>query len=115
MNAVVEEMDWHRTGDVQHVPQGRILSAEAKMDGLISYHEKAQTHMWVVVVTYQGTDTLLDKLDAPAADPTDPHTAPMLDADTLLMRPAIGCYICEEPYNPRMRRRRCPGHPKAGR
>lgn len=36
-----------------------------------------------------------------------------LDLENMLTDPAIGCFICEQEYEPRMRMRKCPGEPKA--
>ena len=38
-------------------------------------------------------------------------TDPLLfDAESLLAT-AIGCYVCEQPWDSRLTRRRCPGEP----
>ncbi|MGH7606549.1 MAG: hypothetical protein ACREME_04335 [Gemmatimonadales bacterium] len=38
----------------------------------------------------------------------------LLDRENLLVSPAIGCYICEEPYSKRIAHRRCSGKGKSG-
>lgn len=38
----------------------------------------------------------------------------LLDRENLLVSPAIGCYVCEEPYSRRIAHRRCSGKGKRG-
>lgn len=46
----------------------------------------------------------------------DPATADvlLLDRENLLVSPALGCYVCEEPYSQRIAQRRCSGKSKPG-
>jgi len=97
-----EEREWTGLGDHQEVSGHRQLQAEDRFEAERSYALKSQTHLWVVTLMHKATDGTLDVYDG--KDGT-----PLLDADTLLMRPAVGCYLCEELYTPRLRLRRCPG------
>lgn len=94
-------------GEHQEVTGHRQEQAERKLDAAREYAIKSNTHMWGVYVMHHATDQLLDVYDGRSGD-----ALPMLDADTLLMRPVLGCFVCEEPYTPRDRRRRCPGEPR---
>lgn len=75
------------------------LTAEAE------YAEKAHTHLWIVIVTHKASDQVLDQHDGVSAD------LPILDVDTLLGPPYVGCFVCETPYEPRLRHRKCAGEP----
>lgn len=80
---------------------------EVAMDALErdrAYHEKAGTHLWIVVVVHRASDGLLDGVDDP-----DRADLRLIDADTMAGPPAVACFICEQAYEPRLRRRRCPG------
>jgi hypothetical protein len=35
-----------------------------------------------------------------------------LDRDNMMVYPTVGCFRCEEAYEPRLRLRRCPGDPR---
>jgi hypothetical protein len=38
----------------------------------------------------------------------------LLDRENLLVAPQIGCFVCEEPYSPRLAHRRCSGKGRPG-
>lgn len=99
---------WHGTGHQQEATPHRQQLAEDTLEREYAYAVAAGVHLWVVTVAHKATEQLLDAYDGRTDAP------PMLDVDTLLMRPALGCYVCEQPYDQRARRRRCPGEPKAG-
>lgn len=107
MSAVEQPADreWTGLGNQQEVTPTRQLAAEDRFDAEYAYAVKAGTHLWTVTLLHRATDGTLDVFDG--RDGT-----PLLDADTLLMRPALGCYVCEEPYSPAARRRRCGGEPR---
>lgn len=90
------------TGHKQHATPHRLEQAESKMAAAEAYAIKAETHLWIVVMTHQASDNFLDAIDTDSGDG-------ILDLDTLLMRPMVGCLICETPYQPLLRRRKCPG------
>jgi hypothetical protein len=41
-----------------------------------------------------------------------PPYDPMLDQENLLTIVGPGCFYCEQPWSPRLARRRCPGEPR---
>jgi len=90
-------------GDQQEVTPPRQLHAEGIFEQRESYARKSRTHMWVVIVTHFATDQMLDAFAGKTGE------LPILDADTLAMRPGVMCYICAEPYTDRLKMRRCKG------
>lgn len=102
-----QDREWTSLGDRQEVNPQRLAGIEARFEEAYAYATKSETHLWGVTLMHRATDSTLDSLDG--KDGT-----PLLDADTLLMRPGVGCYVCEQAYEPRMRRRKCPGEPKVG-
>lgn len=102
-----QDREWVGSGVQQEVTGHRQLLAEKRLEEAYDYATKSETHLWVVTLAHHATDGTLDVVDG--KDGT-----PLLDADTMLMRPAIGCYVCEQAYAPPLRRRRCPGEPRDG-
>lgn len=98
-----EALEVTSTGFTHHVGPERLEQAESKMTDAIRYHVKAKTHLWTVFLIHQATDVLLDRISGEESE------IPMLDVDTLLSRPMLGCYICEVEFSSRERHRRCPG------
>lgn len=97
------------TGMTQEATPHRQEHAQDELTALAVYHQKAATHLWLVVLTHRATDTMLDGFD-------DPADMPILDVDSMLGRPVLACYLCEVAYEPRLRHRKCPGDPTlAGR
>jgi hypothetical protein len=101
------EQEWTALGDRQEVGAQRLAHIEQRFEAAYAYAIKSETHLWGVTVMHQATEQTLDAFDGSGGQP-------LLDADTLLMRPAVGCYVCEQPYEARLRRRRCTGEPKDG-
>lgn len=101
------EREWTALGDRQEVNAQRLAGIERRFEEAYAYATKSETHMWGVTLMHRASDQTLDAFDGGPGQP-------LLDADTLLMRPAVGCYVCEQAYEPRMRRRKCPGEPKVG-
>lgn len=100
------EPEFVALGQHQEVTGARQIRAENRLDELREYAVKAGTHLWGVYVMHQATDQLLDSYDGKRSE------LPMLDADTILMRPMVGCFVCEQSYESRLRLRRCPGEPR---
>jgi hypothetical protein len=92
------------TGHQQEATPHRQLLAAAELERLAEYHQRARTHLWLVLLTHKATDAMLDGYD-------DPADMPILDVDSMVGLPALVCYICETAYQPRLRHRRCPGEP----
>lgn len=95
------------SGDFQEATPHRQALAQEELDRLYEYHVAAQTHLWLVVLTHRATDAILDGYE-------DPADVPILDVDSLIGQPVVACYVCEVAYEPRLRRRRCPGDPTPG-
>lgn len=100
------EPEFVSLGQHQEVTPHRQIHAEGQLDAALEYARKSHTHLWGVYVMHRATDQLLDAYDGKAPD------LPMLDADTILMRPVLGCFVCEQAYEPRLRLRRCAGEPR---
>lgn len=101
------DREWTSLGDRQEVNPQRLAGIQTRFDDTYAYAIKSETHLWGVTLMHQATDQTLDAFDGGPGQP-------LLDADTLLMRPAVGCYVCETPYEPRLRRRKCTGEPRQG-
>lgn len=89
------------TVELGPIGPGEAEEATARHQVDIEYAQKAGDHYWVAVASYA------------IADPTtlaDPAGNVNLDREHLLGL-ALGCYICEAPYDPRLLRRRCKGTP----
>lgn len=96
------------SGITQEVTPHRQTVARTQLEADEEYAKKAGVHLWIVILTHRATDRLLDTQDGSSTD------LPILDVDTLTAPPYVGCYVCETPYEPRLRRRRCPGEPSPG-
>jgi hypothetical protein len=83
---------WRSTGYRQRVP--------GNFDRVPEYDPRSGDHLWAVFSMYRVN---------PQAE------EPMLDVENLLTVQGPGCYFCEEPYTPRLSKRRCPGKPTHGR
>lgn len=91
----MSEREWVGMGDHVEVTGARQQAAMAEFDRRYAYAVKSETHLWIVTLCHYAADTTLDAF-AGASD-----ALPMLDAETLAMSPAVGCYVCEEPYDRR--------------
>lgn len=102
-----QDREWTALGDRQEVNPQRLAGIESRFEETYAYAIKSQTHLWGVTLMHHATEASLDAFDGGPGQP-------LLDADTLLMAPAVGCYVCERAYEPRLRRRKCTGEPKGG-
>lgn len=91
----------------QEVTPHRQLAALEASKGAVEYAIKSNTHLWLVFVAHRATDVMLDAFEGKG------EQLPLLDVDTIWMPPGIACFLCEASYEPRLRKRRCPGdaHP----
>lgn len=96
---------WVGLGHMQEVTGDRQQFAAEDFDRRLAYAQKSETHLWIVTLVHYASDVLLDLYDNPGTG------MPMLDVDTLSQPPLVGCYVCEQSYDPRLRRRKCPGDP----
>lgn len=94
------------TGILQEVNPTRQIHSQETGNADFDYHVKAKTHYWIVLVQHKATDRLLDNIDGLGGE------LPILDADTMSGMPVTCCMICEVAYEPRLRRRKCPGEPR---
>lgn len=81
---------------------GQLAAIGERVDRAFAYAVKSQTHLWVATTAYLVSDHALDHLES---EPLQ------LDLENLAMAPALGCYVCEQPYSRRLRTRRCTGEP----
>lgn len=81
----------------------RQLSAQTRLRARYTESIRTHTHLWNVVVQHFISDEALRGIEH--------GDAPLLDLETLAGVPAIGCYICEQLYEPRLLRSRCRGEP----
>lgn len=96
------------TGVQQEMTPSRFAHANQRLEDLYRYHVQAQTHLWGVIVQFKAPDGMLDMQDGKTPSP---DSTPALDLDNVIGQPVIACYVCEVAYDPRLRRRRCPGDP----
>ena len=74
-----------------------------RLDQELAYAARAEVHLWAAVLTHKISEQALDNIS---------NEPLLLDVESMLNQPIIGCLVCEEPYSDRMRRRKCPGEPK---
>jgi hypothetical protein len=89
-------------GTTVRVDQGHRAMGGDAMDAAQAYAIKAAEHLWVATVCHRLSAAALD---ASQSEPLN------FDAESLIMT-AIGCYVCEEPWEPTLTRRRCKGEPR---
>lgn len=99
-----EEMEG--PGAQQEVSPDQLMAIREKGESEYSYHTKAETHFWVVYTQHRASEKLLDNLDGKTTD------KPILDAETMIADPFVGCMICEQSYSRLLRHRKCPGEPR---
>lgn len=97
---------WVGTGQTQEANPTRQIAAADRLDALTDYATKSETHLWLVLITHHASDAMLDAFDSP-----DPTHLPLLDVESMVGMPATVCMVCEQVYEPRLRRRKCPGDP----
>lgn len=85
----IDPTGWQHTGFQQHVSR-----EEADRKDIPEYDPRSGNHLWTAMVIYAVN---------PEAE------MPILDKENLLGFPMIGCYYCEQPYERRLLKRRCPG------
>lgn len=98
------EHEWTALGDQHEVTPRRLEHIAQRFEETYAYAVKSETHLWGVTLMHQATEQTLDALDGGGGQP-------LLDADTLLMRPTVGCYVCEQPYSDELEAAGCPGDP----
>jgi len=90
------------TGVSQHAGTEQMTKLDARHARDYEYALKSQSHLWVATTAYKLSDEAVDNMTT---------TEINLDLENMLMSPAIGCFICEEPFTRRLRHRKCAGEP----
>ncbi len=101
-----KENEWVGLGDSVEVTASRQVSADKEFQKRYEYAIKSESHLWVVTLCHYAGDSVLNALY------DDSYDTPILDSESLAMRPCVACYICEEVYERRLWHRRCKGEPK---
>jgi len=88
-------------GPAQHVSSDRMVRAGEQFDQALAYAEKAEEHLWTVLVAHRITADHARRVAA-GQEPA------LLDGESAAAI-GLGCYRCEEPFTPRLADRRCRG------
>lgn len=86
----------------QHIGGEQLLKIDDRYQREYDWARKAERHLWVATCAYVLSDDAVGNMATESIN---------LDAESLLSAPAVGCFICEEPYSTRLRHRKCPGEP----
>lgn len=94
-----DELHLISTGIDQHVDTHRMRALDEPMVREYEYATKSGQHLWIAACSFK-------------INPEDLTTGQIhFDAEGMLGTPGIGCYVCEEAYEPRLAKRRCAGEP----
>jgi hypothetical protein len=83
-----------------HVSSDRMRRASAAFDERVRHATSDGDHVWVVLVTHLVSDPV-------SFNAGEAH----LDAESIASA-NLGCFVCEQPWTPRLTHRRCPGEPR---
>lgn len=86
------------TGHMAEVSAERHKAARERFDREVAFGQAAGKHVWVAIATFLVQPEQFTSGDGPG----------YLDGENL-GGVYLGCYVCEEPYDPRMQHRRCRG------
>lgn len=86
----------------QHITPGQM--DDDRFEREMAFARKSHTHLWGAVVPYKISEAALSEMTK--GEPVH------LDRENMLSYPLVGCLVCEEPFTPALRRRRCPGDPR---
>ena len=78
---------------------GRAAQAGERLEELTRRALRLREHLWIATAVWA----------VPEPGRPEPH---LLDRESLLIAPEVGCWVCEERYSPRLETRRCAGEPK---
>jgi hypothetical protein len=90
------------SGIQMRVDEGHQAMNPTALDAAQAYAEKAGEHLWIASTCHRISPEALDRA---ATEPL------ILDAESLLYA-GYGCFVCEQVWEPRLTRRRCPGEPR---
>jgi hypothetical protein len=99
------ERYWQPTGRMEKITTEQQVRADDLFERKILQAVERKEHLWIVIVTYVASETTLNAMSDPK------ESTPILDHENLAMQPYIGCYVCEEPFEPRIRNYKCKGDP----
>ena len=89
----------HDNGITQEVPGERLKAAGVRFEEVLRVAALSGDHVWTAIVQHH------------IIDPVRFVDGGHLDAESVVAV-HLGCYICEQPYDPLLVRRRCPGEPR---
>lgn len=111
----MEQREWHPedgrvagTGTFQQIGPDQQRAAQDVLAREAETARRMKSHLWVVIVTHRASTQVLDSIDAQQDGDSGPA---LLDTETMLGAPSIGCYVCERGYERILRHRKCPGDP----
>ena len=90
-------------GDKVEVTPDRQVAAESVFDRRVALAMEHKTHLWIVTIVHYASDQMLDAFSGVSGE------LPLLDHESIAMRPGIICWICEESFEPRIRNYKCRG------
>lgn len=93
------------TGILQNIDEERQLTKLDLFCGEVVYAIKSHTHLWTATALYMLSEETMRTLS---------EEAPNLDMENL-RQVGVGCFVCQEPYDPRLLKRKCKGEPKRAR
>jgi hypothetical protein len=83
-------------GAYDYMDEAEAQALEARFDEIIAQHRRTGEHLWIALVAFRIEHP---ELNGPL----------VLDKRNAMTSAQIGCYLCAEPWSPRLRRRRCTG------
>ena len=87
------------SGIHQPVSAARQDHAMDRLEMLVKVAEATASHVWIAVVGYRVIPPLTGMT--------------LLDVDSMVVPPQVGCYRCEQEYTPQVADQPCPGDPQA--
>lgn len=89
------------TGDGTQYEPGASAASGALLEEKVLQALRLREHLWTATAMWLVSDP-------------EKEGQVLLDRESLLVAPVIGCYVCEEPYSRRTMQRRCSGKGHAG-
>lgn len=97
------EGEWVPIGEETELSSSRYDSLDQSFDEKVKQALANKNHLWIVIVTHYASDQTLDRMSG------DDSGLPILDHESVAQQPMVGCYICEETFEPRIRNYKCKG------
>lgn len=89
------------TGVDQEVGGEQLLKMRNRMAREEAAAKAEGRHLWVATIAHVVSDYAIRHLDEPL----------ILDTESMLSDPALGCFRCEQTFHPRLLDTPCPGDP----